>query len=686
MKEKIFLYLNEHKSCPIRMLDKICKPKTSKEFTMMVRALNELEDERLIYNDHKEIYLIDNEHFLVGRAKDVSRFEIAVFSNDKKIYVPKVNALKVFDKDEVLVRIHKNKPPEIIRVLSHGVKFITGVMIKKKNKLFFRSDIDFHCPIEIENEKAFQFRKNTKVVCQIVKYKTPLVVKIVQVLGHPEDAGVDISAMLTSMQVRQVFNSKIEKECKRIGIDVKESDLKNRKDFRDLLTITIDGDDAKDFDDAISIVKNESGYVLYVHIADVSHYVTEGSALDQEAYLRSTSIYVCDRVVPMLPFALSNGICSLNPDVDRLTLTCAMQIDHDGNVSKYAIYPSVIHSNKRCTYRKVNACLANESDEYADIREMLLDLQACCRLLQNQSHMRGTIDFNTKEAKVILNKNGYPVDVVLRERGESEQMIEECMILANVCVAHYTNTHQIPSVYRVHEDPDPKKVATLCNVASVLRVPFDFYPDEVSAKQIQQFLEGLDDPQSKEVLSMVALRAMQKARYDGKCLGHFGLALDEYCHFTSPIRRYSDLIVHRMLHAYCFNESNRNKDRDHEKIEKQSFYISEKERDAINVERTITDYKKAQFMEKKIGQVYDGVIVGVQSFGFFVELDNTVEGLVPMHTLFDDFYEYDEDTMTLRGETFGRTYSMGMKVRVVCTEVQTETGKITFGILQKRKK
>lgn len=685
MKEKIIQYLEEKKECKIRDLEKIVRPKSSKEFTEMVKSLNELADEKLIYNDHTSLYLIDDIHFMAGSAKDISRYEIAVFNENNKVYVPKNKKMKIFDKDEVLVRL---KPePSLIKVFNHGLTNITGVMIVKKKKTFFYSDLDLHCSIRVVNEKEFSFKKRTKVVCQIVKYADPLEVRIIQALGHPDDAGVDISAMLTSNQVRQVFNGKIVKECKRIPAKVQKDELENRKDLRNLLTVTIDGDDAKDFDDAISIVKNEKGYLLYVHIADVSHYVKENSALDQEAYLRGNSIYVCDRVVPMLPFDLSNGICSLNPNVDRLTITCAMQVDERGNLLTYNVFPSVIHSDKRCTYKKVNACLAGDEtilEEYAEVKDLLFTLEPLAKLLKKQSHNRGCIDFNTKESKIIMDKNGYPVDVTVLERGFAEQMIEECMILANVCVAHHMHVNKIPSMYRVHENPDPKKVATICTVANSLRIPFDFYPDEVNASQIQKFLESIQDENAYEVLSMVALRSMQKARYDAHCLGHFGLALEEYCHFTSPIRRYSDLVVHRMLHAYCFNEQKRTPSNDEKKIEKQAFHISEKERDAIMMERMVNDYKKAQFMEKRIGQVFEGTIVGVMSFGFFVEMDNTVEGLVPVHTLSNDFYDYDEDTMTLKGQTHGKVFQMGMRVRVVCTDVQREKGQVTFSLLERR--
>ena len=685
MKEKVLKYIQEKLECTFNELEQEINFKSSKEFTEMIKAVNELEEERLIYNNHNHIFFIDGVHWIVGSARDISKYEIAVFSNEDKIYVPKNKKIKIFDKDEVLVRL---KPKvEVIKVLKHNLTNITGVMIPKKNKTTFFSDLDLHCKINVMNEKEFNIKKKTKVVCQIVKYTDPLQVKIIQSLGHPDDAGVDISAMLTSAQVRQVFNNKIVKECKKIPGKVLETEFENRKDLRNLLTITIDGDDAKDFDDAISLVKNENGYLLYVHIADVSHYVKENSALDQEAYLRGNSIYVCDRVVPMLPFDLSNGICSLNPNVDRLTLTCAIQLNENSEVMNYSIFPSVIHSDCRCTYKKVNLCLEKNEEaliEYSCCKDMLFELEMVTRKLNQLSHNRGCIDFNTKEAKIELNKNGYPTNVYVYQRGFAEQMIEECMILANVCVAHYLHNNKIPGMYRVHENPDPKKVSKLCLAANALRIPFDFYPDEVEAKQIQMFLESIEDENDYEVLSMMALRSMQKAKYSNECLGHFGLALDEYCHFTSPIRRYADLIVHRMLHAYCFKEQERSIHKDEKKIEKQSFHISEKERDAIMVERMVTDYKKAQFMERKVGQVFYGTIVSVMNFGFFVELENTVEGLVPVHTLMDGFYNYDEDTLQLVNEDSEKRYMMGMRVKVVCTDVSLEKGQITFALVERR--
>lgn len=682
MKEKILKCFYQYKSLTIQEIEQHCKPKTSKDFTDMIKILNQLEEEKIIFNNHNTYTYIDPDQYMVGVAKDVSKFEILVSNADEKVRVDKRNARSVFDRDEVLVecKAHQNK---IIHVFSHGIRRITGSFYKKKKDLVFFSDLDFHRPIIIKNIKEFKIHHRDKAVLEIIKYENPLICKVVEVLGPENEPGVDITSMLYEKNVRIIFPKQINKELARIKNYVTFEELDGRYDYRDLLTITIDGDDARDFDDAISIEKRDSGYILYVHIADVSHYVKKNSALDKEAYLRSTSIYLADRVVPMLPLALSNGICSLNPNVDRLTLTCKMYIDQEGHCTSYKLEPSVIHSDVRCTYRKVNAFLDGDEEakrDYREIGSMLENLKMCCLKLQERSMERGTIDFNTKEAKVHLNKKGRPVDITLRERGFSEQMIEECMILANVCVANYLNIHSLPCMYRVHEEPDPKKIMTLCTVAQTLGQEISFNLADVCTKDIQLFLNSIEEDANKDILSIVALRAMQKARYDASCLGHYGLALDEYCHFTSPIRRYSDLVVHRMLHKYVFEQSMANPKVDMESIQEQSYHVSEKERDAIAIERQVDDYEKALYMSKRIGQKFIGTIVGVQSFGFFVELENTVEGLVPIRSLYHDFFEYDEDTLSLVGETFKERYTIGQKVKVTCMEADTVKGQITFAL------
>ncbi|WP_301095085.1 ribonuclease R, partial [Faecalibaculum rodentium] len=587
--------------------------------------------------------------------------------------VRKSNGMDAFDRDEVLVRKSAGGN-RIIHIFKRGIENITGVILKTRDGWKFRSDVDLHTTFRLTNAKEFSLANNTKAVVKVVDYTRPLGVKIIRLLGPASQKGVDIEAMLYENNVRMEFPEEVITETSKVPSTVSDRELEGRSDFRDLLTVTIDGDHSKDFDDAISLEKTDKGYRLYVHIADVSHYVKEDSPLDKEALLRGNSVYVVDRVVPMLPFELSNGICSLNPDVDRLTLTAVMDLDNNGNLMDTDVVESVIHSDKRCTYNDVNRLLAGDpavQEEYRDVRDMLKNFEELTHKLQARSKERGYISFSTKEPTIELDDKGRPVNIYVAERGFSEQMIEEAMIMANVAVAKFLDEKKIPGIFRVHETPDPEKVATVLNMAKALNVPADFYPDEVSAKDIQKFLDTIEDETSRDVLSMVALRSMQKARYDSEDIGHFGLALEDYTHFTSPIRRYSDLVVHRMLRKYFFNK---NADQtkmkgERRKIQKEAEHISTKEREAITMERLVNDYEAARYMEKKVGQRYQGTVVGVANFGFFVELDNTVEGLVPCHSLTDDFYRYDEGTMTLEGENNHKTYRMGQKVDVVCTDV-----------------
>lgn len=667
-------------SWTIKDLESRLHLKSGSEFKSLIRTLNELEEGRYIYNDHAKYVWID-ESYIIGKIKDVSRFEYQVIvDRDTKYTISKRGLPRLFDQDEVLIKKDKRQV-KLIKVFSRGFSHVVGTYYQRHKKLTFVSMQDYHCKFHVINEKDFTIKKMDRVVCVVVEYGDVMKLRIEQILGKAFDPGMDITSILYRLNVRQSFNKQIEKEVNRLPQKVMDDDFQGRVDYRDLLTFTIDGDDARDFDDAISIEKKASGYTLYVHIADVAHYVKENGSIDKEAYQRSTSVYVCDRVVPMLPFALSNGICSLNPDVDRCTLTCKMEIDRTGACTSYIIHPSLIHSNCRCTYGKVNELLAGFSFPYPEVNQALFDLRDCCELLEARSKDRGTIDFATKEAKIVLDEKKKAVDVVVKNRGVSEQMIEECMILANVCVANYLDSHGLPGMYRVHEKPDPKKVMHVCNVANLMGLEHELYPDDIKAKDFQVLLDSIEDEQAFEVMSMLSLRAMQKARYDAHCLGHFGLALDQYCHFTSPIRRYSDLVVHRMLYKYCFNEGNKKEiPADIDKIEKQSLQVSQKEREAVLAERTVDDYKKAEYMSSRIGKVFKATIVGVQSFGFFVEMDNTVEGLVPITSLYDDFYHYDEDTLRLVGETTNKVYQLGQSVKVVCWEVNLDKGQITFAL------
>ena len=678
MREKVLECFNEKNRLSVKDLEKMLHLRTSKEFVSLIKCLNGLESEHFIFNNHSQYILIDQKKYYYGKIKDVSKWEYQLINGDSRIYLNKKGLIPLFDGDEIILEITK-KETKILKVISRGLHLIAGTIYKRKNKWIFFSDNDYHCSFNILNPTQFCLRNNLKVVAEVEKYDNPLSIRISKIIGYEGDVGVDVTSMLYSHDVRQEFSEDVIKQAKHMPSKVSFLD-DFRCDLRSLTTFTIDGDDARDFDDAISIEKVNDGYQLYVHIADVSYYVKENSPIDKEAFLRSTSIYLCDRVIPMLPFELSNGICSLNPGVDRNALTCQMHVDRKGNIKEYKIYPSLICSDERCTYSKVNRFL-DGFEEYDCIKEQLNLLYECSRLLNRKSTERGVIDFNSNEIKIVLNEKGKPVRIFGKERGFSEQMIEECMISANVCVANFLHSNGYPGMYRIHEKPDPEKVQSLIHLSYLLHVPCDIDAEEPETIEIQEFLSSIENKEKKEILSSVALRCMQKARYDKDCIGHYGLSLDEYCHFTSPIRRYSDLVIHRMLYKYCFTHKNLNDiSKDNSKIEKQSLQVSQKERDAIYIERLVNDYKCAEYMEDKIGHTFEGTIISVLNFGFFVELDNLIEGLVPVHSLQDDFYDYDEDLMALCARNTDKQYQIGMKVNVICTDVCKEKGQITFSI------
>lgn len=684
MKEEIIELLKNNEPMTPGAIAKALKITTSQAMKELSVALNELEADRKIYN-HKEKYVwIDNPDWMIGSIRDVSADSYAVMNKENKIYLPKMDAPFLMDRDEVLVKVGPD--PEVIHIYERGIIYIAGTFIKTRAGLKFRSDVDLHTQFKVVNTQAFNLKPGTKAVVKVVNYGSPLVVKIVEVLGQENEPGVDVSAILAEKEVRQGFNAKVRKEVAAIPDHVKASEMKDRHDLRDLMTVTIDGDSTKDFDDAISVEKLENGgWKLYVHIADVSYYVHEGEAIDNEAYLRGTSIYVADRVVPMLPFELSNGICSLNPDVDRLTLTCEMEFNAEGIMVDYSIYDSVIHSDGRCTYAKVNEYLDDPTSvsEYEKFGSMLQDFSDLAKKLKNQTEKRGHIEFETKEPYFILGPDGVPVDVVVRERGWSEQMIEEAMIAANVAVAHELHSHDLPGMFRVHEIPDPEKLQSLVGMARVLNEPCDIDPTNCDPKDIASFLNSIEDPRHKDILATVAVRSMQKARYSEENLGHYGLALEEYCHFTSPIRRYPDLLIHRMLREHVFKKKNdeRTLQKDLQKMEKSALHLSEREKEAVTVERAVDDLEGAKYMKNKVGQEFDGVITGVTNFGFFVALENTIEGLIPLRNMEDDFYQYDAETMTLKGENTQKQFALGMPVHIKVREVNIPKRQVTFDYL-----
>lgn len=596
--------------------------------------------------------------------------------------------------DTVLVRCQPWQVyGEVITVLKRAKDHVIGTYVKKNKGLRFVPDdekLKDH-PILVKTDGDFTPIEGMKVVCNIESYGTPITMRVAECIGYKDDPGIDILSALIDHDIRIDFPEEVTEQVKTIPQEVTEEDKKGRVDLTNENTVTIDGDGSKDFDDAVSVVKNENGYLLKVSIADVSHYVQEGSPLDEEAYQRGCSTYVTDRVVPMLPHELSNGICSLNPHVERLTLTCQMQVDFEGNIQEYTIYPSFIRSTERMTYHNVNLILDGDhelQERYAHLGTLFFDLRDCADAIRRQRVKKGAIAFNSTESEITVDENGHPLNVQPKQRGHAEEIIEDCMIAANVSVANFMKWQEIPSVYRIHEEPQAKRIKEFVRVSELMGHKLILGKSDIHPNEIQRYLDSVSDTPEYPVLSMLLLRCMQKAKYDSSCVGHFGLAEEEYLHFTSPIRRYPDLIVHRMLRKYsfegCLDLSERKMDE--EKCQESAEQSSIREKCSTDAEYDCDDMKKAEYMLDHLGEKAEGIITGVQSYGFYVQLENTVEGLVRIISLGDDYYAYDQDLMQLVGKRRNKYYRVGMKVNVMAIDANKEKGEVDFVLVGKNGK
>lgn len=688
------IHSNKYKGLDIEGWKTYFNIETSKQFTQLIKDLNIMENECIIMRDFKERYFsLETLGCFTGILRCNPKGFGFVENDEMSVYANKGEVSKALDGDQVLAKLIHNKDKsvecEIIRILKHSKQTIVGVIKKRDGRTWFLPDTPMlDRTFKITNIKDFKLVNDTKVQIYIDKFSNPLQCSILQILGHKYDPGIDILSILLDHDIEPTFPKGVMKEVNKIEEEISDEEKEGRLDLTNEITITIDGDDSKDLDDAIHVKQIDGGYQLGVHIADVSHYVVANSEIDKEAYLRGTSVYVVDRVVPMLPHALSNGICSLNPKVERLTLSCIMDIDEQGKIFNYQIAPSFIKTKERMTYKNVNRMLANDQkmcQKYSNILDMVQMMEKLSLILRKKRYEKGNIDFNTRESKIIVDRKGKVKDIVLRERGESEQIIEDFMISANECVAAHVKYMDLPSIYRVHETPEPKKIREFAGVANSLGFKFKADVNNIYPKQLQQLLEKAQDSPSFPVLSTYMLRSMRKARYDVNCLGHFGLALDEYTHFTSPIRRYPDLIVHRMLRKYFFQlESNvKIMQKDIEWIEDAAIHTSKRERNAVEAERDVDDMKKCEYMEKYIGSKFDGVISSVTKFGLFIELENTVEGLVHISNMKDDYYHYEEVSKTLIGEDSKNVYRMGQKVRVKVVDASRFKKQIDFEIIRR---
>lgn len=513
---------------------------------------------------------------------------------------------------------------------------------------------------------------------------------VVEIIGNKNDPGVDIMSIVAEHDIRTEWPEDALEQANAIPDHVTEEERHEagRRDITDQPAVTIDGDDSKDFDDAVVLWKLDNGnYHLGVHIADVAHYVKEGTPLDREAFARGNSTYLVDRVIPMLPFRLSNGICSLNEGVDRLVLSCDMEITPEGERVSYDIYPAVMRSHGRLTYNKVNQALRADvpdsdlEDKYVKVRPMLKDMAALHEALYNQRHARGAIDFEEPEAKIIVDEKGKPVDIVLHSRGTAEKMIESFMLLANETVAEAYYRKKVPFLYRVHETPEADRITRFFEFCSAFGLNVKADPNDIKPLDLQKVVTKTLGTPEEAVLQMMMLRSLKQAHYSEDPLGHFGIAAKYYTHFTSPIRRYSDTMAHRMIHAYL-EEGMGDEVKEHfkEELPEVADQTSTQERRSIDTERATNDLKMTEYMADQVGNKFEAVISSVTSFGMFVQLENTVEGLIHISNLKDDYYSYDEKTMTLTGRATHKKYKVGMPIKVVLTNANVEQHQLDFEV------
>lgn len=654
----------------------------SKEgYQELIKTLNDLESSHEILRDGQKRYYLTNQKPTVVGPISINKngYGFVNVGEDKEdIYVHRDNLKDAFHSDTVLIEIlpslrGNHEEGRVLKIVERGQTTMVGEVKKGKRDFYVQADNSkFDQKIFVDAAHLHGAMEGHKVVVEIKVYKPLLKGNITKIIGHKLDPGVDILSVVNEHEAPIEFPKEVYQQIDSIPDEVQEKDLEGRLDLRQEVIVTIDGDDAKDLDDAISLKKLDNGnYYLGVHIADVSYYVTEGSALDKEAVARGTSIYLVDRVIPMLPHKLSNGICSLNPQVDRLTISCFMEVTATGEVINHDIQPSVVHSTQRMTYHDVNEILNGNEEvtkKYDSIKDLFYLMEELAKVLRVKRDTRGSIDFDVKEAKVLVDTKGQPVDVVLRERGESDRIIEEFMLLANETVATHFKWLDVPFIYRVHEHPKQKNLLQFSKVAKTLGYTIKGSLENVYPGDLSAIIEASKGTEEHTVIATLLLRCMQKARYDEQCLGHFGLADDYYTHFTSPIRRYPDLLVHRLIRTYLFEKKIDNETIQHyqQLIPILAEQTSNYERRAITIERDVDDMKMAEYMEQHVGEEFDGIINSMTNFGFFVELENTIDGLVHITDLTDDYYYFDEAHLRYIGQRTGRRFKMSdlVKVRV----------------------
>src|SRR5690625_760506 len=711
MKERLIDFFKNEANRPLKV-DEIMEQLNldeggSETFKTLVKSLNELEQAGELILTRKDRFSLPEKIGLIKGKIQMHKkgfaFLLPEDESREDVYINPNDLKGAMNGDQVFVRIVSDQERDkryegiVEQIIERHSTRIVGTYEDKGSFGFVIAD-DKRIPNDIFITKSASNGAVTghKVIVQITKFPEGSMSaegEITEILGHKNDPGMDILSIIHKHDIPIEFPKEVLDHAEQTPEKINESEIEGRRDLRDAQIVTIDGADAKDLDDAIAVEKMPNGNTkLSVHISDVYYYVEENSAMDKEAYERGNSVYLVDRVIPMLPLRLSDGICSLNPGEDRLTMACEMEIDANGHVVNHDIFQSVINSSARMTYTEVNQILVDQDEavreKYEEFVPMFEAMEDLAATLRKKRFGRGAIDFNFKEAQVLVDDGGKAIDVVIRERSVAERLIEEFMLLANETIAEHFHWLDVPFIYRIHEDPDEEKLQKFYQFVGQFGYSVKGTANEIHPQALQQVLDLVEGEPEEMVISKLMLRSLKQARYDNNSIGHFGLATRYYTHFTAPIRRYSDLIVHRLIRTYLLEGKLDDKTQRHWKSELPEIakHTSERERIAIDAERETDDLKKAEFMQDKIGETFDGVISSVTGFGLFVELENTVEGLVHMTDLTDDYYHFDERSFALIGERTGNVLRIGDAITIKVSDVNLEEHAVDFEVVGMKQK
>ena len=664
----------------------------TQEYQELEKVLDKLVCEgKIYYSEKKKRYTpIENTNFKTGKLlvnpKGYGFVVLDESFNEPDIYINKINLQDGRNNDIVLIEIinEHTREGKVVRILKRDDSTLVGLVIEDNGRIYVKPDREGYNDIYIPNDMLKGAVPGHKVLVKQVNNGREYIGEIIKIIGHKNDVGVDILSFVYQYEFEPVHSDEVLEAVENIPTEVLPNEYEGRLDLRDKVIFTIDGDDTKDIDDAISIKKlSNDVYELGVHIADVSHYVIKDGIIDKDAYERGTSVYLVDRVIPMLPHKLSNGICSLNPNVDRLALSCIMNINSKGHVISYKIAESVIKSRKQMTYNCVNEILENNKvpEGYEPFVEDLKLMNELSNILRQKMVNHGYLEFNRPEAKILVDSECNPTEITLRSQRTGEKLIENFMIVANETVAGYIEDMKVPGIYRVHDKPNKEKLTILLKFLN--RKGFNIKADinKFKATDYQKLLKMFKGRDDEVILNTFTIQTMAKAKYSDINIGHYGIASKRYAHFTSPIRRYPDLTLHRLVKEYTHNMNEKTISYWKNKLFDIAIQSSKKEQDAIDCERDVDKMKMAQYMENHIGEEFDGIISGVTQFGFFVELANTCEGLVRLDSLGGDYYSYNKDLSAILGKNSKKTYMYGDKVKVKVVSASRETSQVDFELV-----